>query len=56
MIARNYHGFHAVGIKKIIEEANVATMTLYKTTLHSSVENMLPEESVNDQGGKIVNY
>lgn len=34
MIARNYHGFHAVGIKKIIEEANVATMTLYKTTLH----------------------
>jgi len=35
------HGFHAVGLKKIIDEANVATMTLYN---HFASKEQLIEE------------
>lgn len=35
------HGFHAVGMKKVIEDANVATMTLYN---HFASKEQLIEE------------
>lgn len=40
------YGFHGVGLKQIVKEANVATMTLYN---HFSSKNKLVEEAIKNR-------
>lgn len=47
------HGFHAVGLKKIIDEANVATMTLYN---HFSSKEQLIEEVLKKRESQYWSY
>lgn len=47
------HGFHAIGLKKILDEANVATMTLYN---HFSSKEQLIEEVLKKRESKYWSY
>lgn len=47
------HGFHAVGLKKILDESNVATMTLYN---HFSSKEQLIEEVLKKRESQYWSY
>lgn len=47
------YGFHGVGLKQIIKEANVATMTLYN---HFSSKDRLVEESIKNRAERYWSY
>jgi len=47
------HGFHAIGLKKILDEANVATMTLYN---HFSSKEQLIEEVLKKRESQYWSY
>ena len=47
------HGFHAIGLKKILDEANVATMTLYN---HFSSKEQLIEEILKKRESQYWSY